>query len=543
VHNLFGWKFWAFIVGAAPLEPELEEFWSKLGFLVVQGYGLTETAPIVTLNHPFHTSKGSVGKAIGGVEIRIAPDGEILVRGANVTSGYFTANADGNTIGGAIGFDSGWFHTGDIGSVDAEGRVFVQGRKKELIISPDGLNIFPEDVERVLNRIPGVRDSAVVGPDRVHAVLLLDEGILPERIVEQANASLESHQQIREFSLWTEGPLPRTEGTQKLKRMAIRDWVLGERAASDLAAKPDANDGELLAGYSDDTPLAQLGLNSLDRVELMMRAEKSGATGISDSAFERSKTVGELRRIARSAAAAAPEPVDFPRWNRSALAQALRRVMLPGFLLPLLRLFVVQKPRNVHNLHNLHNVKGPVLFAVNHQSIFDVPAVLAALPDQWRYRTASAMGQEWFRPRLHPAQFSLWERFGNNLQYYLVCLFFNAFPIAQHDAGARDTLRYMGELASDNWSVLLFPEGVRTTGGEINPFRPGVGMIASRLRIPVVPVRIEGLDRVLHQSWHWPKRGWVSVSFGAPLYLAGDDYAGLAANVEAAVRDLDKFCN
>ena len=147
-----------FVVGAAPLDPALEEFWGRLGFVVVQGYGLTETAPIVSLNHPFSTSRGSVGKAIAGVEVKIAPDGEILVRGDNVTQGYF--NADAAT---AEAFEDGWFHTGDVGEVDAEGRLFIRGRKKEMIVTPEGLNVFPEDVERAVAAVPGVRDVAVVG--------------------------------------------------------------------------------------------------------------------------------------------------------------------------------------------------------------------------------------------------------------------------------------------------------------------------------------------------------------------------------------------
>src|SRR4051812_26598600 len=158
IHRLFGIKFWAFVVGAAPLEGELEAFWGELGFAVIQGYGLTETAPIVTLNHPFGTKRGSVGKAIAGVEVKIADDGEILVRGENVTEGYF--NAADET---ARAFEDGWFHTGDVGEIAADGQLFIRGRKKEMIVTPEGLNVFPEDVERVLNHLPGVRDSAVVG--------------------------------------------------------------------------------------------------------------------------------------------------------------------------------------------------------------------------------------------------------------------------------------------------------------------------------------------------------------------------------------------
>ena len=190
VHSLFGYKFWAIVVGAAALDPELEAFFGRLGFLVVQGYGLTETAPIVTLNHPFRAARGAVGKPLAGVEVRIADDGEILVRGENVTRGYF--NAPDAT---RDAFEDGWFHTGDIGGLDESGQLYIRGRKKEMIVTPEGLNVFPEDVERVLNEIPGVRDSAVVGAlfgesnaERVQAVLLLDDPSKADDVVRQANA-------------------------------------------------------------------------------------------------------------------------------------------------------------------------------------------------------------------------------------------------------------------------------------------------------------------------------------------------------------------
>ena len=201
-HRLFGLKFWSFVVGAAPLDPSLEEFWGRLGFVVIQGYGLTETAPIVSLNHPFSTSKGSVGKAIAGVEVKIAEDGEILVRGDNVTKGYF-----GAAEATAEAFEGGWFHTGDIGEVDADGRIFIKGRKKEMIVTPEGLNVFPEDVERVVAALPGVRDVAVVGvrsgaEERVHAVVVTEPGVDPQSLVRQANLALLDHQKIRGISSW-----------------------------------------------------------------------------------------------------------------------------------------------------------------------------------------------------------------------------------------------------------------------------------------------------------------------------------------------------
>ena len=199
-HRLFGLKFWAMVVGAAPLDPDVEAFWGRLGFVVVQGYGLTETAPIVTLNHPFHAARGAVGKPIGGVEVRIADDGEILVRGENVTTGYFNAPEETRTA-----FRDGWFHTGDIGGFDDKGRLYIRGRKKEMIVTPEGLNVFPEDVERVLNEQPGVRDSAVVGAPVAGRIRRTRAGDRRARraapisttIVRAANARLQDHQKIR----------------------------------------------------------------------------------------------------------------------------------------------------------------------------------------------------------------------------------------------------------------------------------------------------------------------------------------------------------
>ena len=325
-HRLFGWKFWAFIVGAAPLDAELEAFWGERGFAVIQGYGLTETAPIVTLNHPFGTKRGSVGKAIAGVEIKIAEDGEILVRGDNVTTGYFNAAEET-----ARAFEDGWFHTGDIGELAPDGQVFIRGRKKEMIVTAEGLNVFPEDVERVLNELPGVRDSAVVGlaaggsDERVHAVLVVDPGVDPDAVVRAANAVLADHQKIRRALIWPEHELPRTEGTRKLKRAAIRDWArsggmpIGTSAGADVLAA-------LVAKYAGREQVAatatieELGLSSLERVELMVALEDKFQTRIDEGAFAEAKSVAELRSLVEKGAsgeAARVEPVDFPSWNRS----------------------------------------------------------------------------------------------------------------------------------------------------------------------------------------------------------------------------------
>jgi len=564
VHRLFGWKFWCIVVGAAPLDPELESFWRKLGFLVVQGYGLTETAPIVTLNHPFRASRGTVGTPIGGVEVKIAPDGEILVRGENVTSGYFNAQQET-----AAAFEDGWFHTGDIGELDESGRLVIKGRKKEMIVTPQGLNVFPEDVERALLAQPGVRDAGVVGrqvqgEERIHAVLVVDPGADVQAIVRQANATLEDHQRVWSTSIWPGESLPRTEGTQKLKRRELQRWASGETRDAPRAATTRSVE-EVVGRYAsgrtltDDTTLDELGLSSLDRVEMLMALEEAFQTTLDESMLAEANTIGELKRLVevpggtpdlkvRSSMEemvpptfrsgeprAEPRTIPFPSWNRTWLSWFIRRISLPTWILPLARVFLKLR---VAGLEHLRTLEGPVIFASNHQSHMDTPTIMIALPARWRYRLAPAMAKEFFTRHFHPETATRKQWLTNSLNYYLSCQFFNAFPLPQREAGTRQTLRYIGEVLDDGYSVLIFPEGKRTQTGEVQPFRPGVGMIGSRLGVPVVPVRLDGLERVLHQKMKFPERGPARVAFGAPMRLTGDDYEALAKQIEEAVRAL-----
>jgi long-chain acyl-CoA synthetase len=551
IHSALGLKFWAFTVGAAPLPPDLEEFWRRLGFAVIQGYGLTETAPIVTLNHPFKTSKGSVGTPIAGVDVKIADDGEILVRGENVTTGYYekpsTPGAELPTPKASAVFDEeGWFHTGDIGGLDEQGRLFIRGRKKEMIVTPEGLNVFPEDVERVVNEVSGVRESAVVGvadgaQERVHAVVVVEPGIDPDRITRDANARLQDHQRVRTISVWPGSELPRTEGTRKLKRAAIREWV---QAGGLTMEAPRGDSLEALIGrytrgrqVTGTTTLEELGLSSLERVELMVALEDRFQTRIDESRFSEAASIADLKQLvdAPPTAETVEDPLDFPTWNRSATVRVIRRLSHATWIVPLTRLFAHAR---VAGLANLSGVEGPVIFASNHQSHMDVPVILSALPGQWRSRVAPAMLKEFFEAHFHPEQHTWRQVFTSSLNYYLACFYFNTFPIPQREAGARHTLQYIGEVTGSGMSILLFPEGVRSPTGQIKPFRGGIGMIASRLDLPVIPVRLDDVDRLMPVGSSFVIPGPVRVTFGSPLRLRGDDYAALALRVEEAVRNL-----
>jgi len=275
----------------------------------------------------------------------------------------------------------------------------------------------------------------------------------------------------------------------------------------------------------------------------MMALEEALQITVDESRFAAAATVGDFEAMARplegvsgaASTAGVPEPIAFPTWNRTAPARALRRASLPTWILPLARVFATIK---VEGLEHLDGLDGPALFAANHQSHLDTPAILMALPPRWRYRLAPAMAKEFFKAHFYPDQFGRRAYVTNSLNYYLASLFFNAFPLPQREAGTRQTLRYVGDLLSSGFSVLIFPEGKRSDDGSIGRFLPGVGMAAARLRVPVVPVRLEGLDRILHHKWKFPQRGTARVIFGRPMQLEGTDYADLTRAVEEAVRQL-----
>ena len=232
VHKRFGGHFRFFVSGGAYLPPALSTRWENMGFRVMQGYGATECAPVISVT-PFHEHVlESVGKPLPGVSIRIADDKEILVNGPNVALGYWK-----NPEATGAAFVDGWYHTGDLGYIDAKHNLYLKGRKKNLIVLANGLNVYPEDIENVLQANPLVKDAAVFGvmeenrgPD-VHAVLLMEEPAKAKEVIQQANKQLAAHQQVRGFTLWPEADFPRTH-TLKVKRQDVLSRLDSLRGAA-----------------------------------------------------------------------------------------------------------------------------------------------------------------------------------------------------------------------------------------------------------------------------------------------------------------------
>jgi len=557
-HLAAGLKFWTIVVGGAQLSEEVERFWSSLGVLVVQGYGLTEASPIVSLNHPFRTKLGSIGKPIKGQELKISKEGEILIRGENVVSQYLGESNLGNRI-----TSGGWLRTGDLGEYDADGNLLFKGRRTEIIVTSAGLNVYPQDVEEILRRRPEVRDAVVVGltsrgEEQVHAVLILEKDSgNPQDIVNTANRSLESHQRIGSWTLWPHDDFPRTPSTLKINRRQITEDI--RSGALDLDRKEGRNPewltrllrthGEQQSQYSEDHDLElDLGLSSLDRIELLAQLQENCGTRLDETTFSQLTTTGEVSRWLEESVGEHGKDKGFlrssktrggstPRWTRWLPVRIFRDAIQLGLFLPLFRRYI---EFSVSGIEHVDGLKRPVIFAANHCSNLDTIALLAALPCAWRAKLAPAIRQEYFAAHFKETGFSVRDRVMNSLEYYLACTLFNSFPIPQRMGGIQTTLKYAGELVERGWCPLLFPEGGRSKDGSIQPFKPGIGVMATRLQVPIVPVFIGGLFQVLSRDDNWPRSGRCTLSFGSPLRIRTNLNPKMAAKqVETSVRSLE----
>ena len=221
VHKRFGGHFRFFVSGGAYLPPKLAQRWENMGFRVLQGYGATECSPVISATPYEDHVLDSIGKPLPGVEVQIAADKELLVRGPNVAQGYWK-----NPEATAAAFEDGWYHTGDLGYRDERGFLYLKGRKKNLIVLANGLNVYPEDIENVLNSNPDVKEAVVFGlmeqdeGPEVHAVLFMENPSKAKAVIQQANKQLAAHQQIRGFTVWPEEDFPRTH-TLKVKRQDV----------------------------------------------------------------------------------------------------------------------------------------------------------------------------------------------------------------------------------------------------------------------------------------------------------------------------------
>jgi long-chain acyl-CoA synthetase len=569
----FGWKFWAMISGGAALDRETEEFWHRLGYAVIQGYGLTETTSLISLNHPFHTSRGSIGKVLPGREIKLAGDGEILVRGSGVASGYW----DGHELQPVAGKDDdGWYRTGDLGALDEQGNLFFKGRKKEVIVTPAGMNIYPEDLEAALRSQKEVRDCVVVGLERGGnaepcAVLILREhtpdasALAAQNILQRANETLAEYQRMRAWFVWPDEDFPRSS-TQKPRRNVIRDAVEAS-LRGDSAANAASPLGELLTRITgrsgqnmqnlmpgrnlesglnlSSLGLSSLGLSSLDRVELLSALEDRYQIDLSETKFADAATVGDLEKLLQDERSARHKLPDsevhyqrfhYPGW---ALRWPTTRLRLAShYLLARPAVFLLGWPR-VTGRENLRGVRGPLLVISNHVADVDIGIIQFALPARIRHKLAIATRGEALEMLRSPGPDRSWfARIYARLQWTLGVALLNLFPLPRQ-SGFRKSFTYAGEAVDRGYSVLVFPEGKHTEDGKLCRFRTGIGLLANNLRIPILPMRIDGLFEIKQTGKKFAAPGKIHLRIGKPMQFAPEtDPEQIALALQKAVEGL-----
>lgn len=538
IHRRLGLGMRYLVSGGAALGREVERFWRALGFEVLQGYGLTETAPVLTFTRPGDAKEGSVGTPLAHVELRLGEDKEILARGPNVFPGYYKKEGATRAV-----FEGDWFRTGDVGEMDGDGHLFIRSRKKDIIVTSEGLNVYPEDIEAVLARQAGVRESCVLGmgehEDRIHAVLLLDAGIDGAGVVRAANDLLPVEQRIADFSIWPQDEFPKTN-TLKIQRNVVRR-VVAEQLAGQKADQAEARAPRLLAMLAEasDMPWEEirpehrlkqdLGLGSIDLVELALRLEQAFQIEIDDMAIHAETTVQDLKDIIAN-----PRQVktnlQFRPWTRWWPVHFLRGIFNWVILRPVLWTFCDMR---IQGRENTRDLQGPVLVVSNHTSHVDTPLISMLLPGRVGRRLAPAAMREYYESAGMP-----WRvRFAKRLAWEITTIFFNIFPFPQK-TGYRKSMVYAGRILDEGWSLLLFPEGERMVEGKMKPFANGVGVLWKNLRIPVLPVAIRGGENVLLKKHFMPHRARVDVIFGKPFLPEDGPYDRVKDQVEARIREL-----
>lgn len=551
LRSLFGDSLRLLVSGGAALDPEVYTAFHEAGIPIHEGYGLTETAPVLTVNPYYKTKRGSVGKPLPGVEIRIDSPGddgvgEIVARGPNLMQGYFrNPQATNKALRG------GWLHTGDTGYFDEDGYLYITGRIKDVIVTSAGKNVYPDEVELLYKGLPHVREMCVVGlknrsnREEVHAVLVVSPHVLNnpkarraiQDAIQEIGGRIPSYQRIQHVHYWTQD-IPKTHSL-KVKREEVRAMLEKGTPHDDPTElslpvplwKQNSWQAQLvqeiarIAGIDSDRIRPgdhfdnDLNLDSLMKVELLAMLETRLHLSLPDHIALKFKTVQDVldflasyrenqetkeeesstQSVMLNALPSKEHEFQYlhKSWVQRFLGGAFRR-SARVFYRTVFHLSVV-------GLTNLPTT-GPFILAANHQSHLDSAAILSAL--KRKARDIHVLGaKDYF--------------FDSPLKGWLVATFLNVLPFDRYG----DFVRSLGlsqRAIQLGRSLLIFPEGTRSRTGEIQPFKPGLGFLALELGVPVVPVYIEGTYRAMPKGQRFPKPAPIRVHFGKPISM--DEY-------------------
>lgn len=575
VHTAMGKQFRFFASGGAKLAPEIMKDLEAIGFTVLEGYGLTETSPVVTFNPIEKRKIGSAGKPLETVSIKIIEpqsgrilganeEGEVTIKGPMVMKGYYKNKEATEQV-----IKDGWFSSGDLGFLDSEGYLFITGRIKEVIVLSSGKNIYPEEIETEFLKIPLIKEICVFAlqdngqTDSLQALIVPDLdyakkqqiGNLYEALrweVERVSNTFPSYQRIKGFTLHQDA-LPRTP-LGKLRRFMIRDL------AKEKTKKPKVRteDKELTA---DDTgrkvikcisPLLKeeiniqgkdnleldLGLDSLQRIELIASLENEFSVKLPDTFASEVQTVGEIvEKIKGSgvrgqglvtplspplvrgefkggvSSVFSQEPEDAEK-KKVGLKQGRIEWLFVSFLLGVFKLLFKIFFR--FDVKGKENIPGaPFIIVSNHSSYLDGFIVSAGVP----LRTFRLLYFQGFQKYFKSALTSLFARLAHVIPIDPETHLNKAFQLSSY-------------VLKNNKALCIFPEGGRSFTGELMGFKKGIGILAFENDVPVVPAFIKGSFEVLPRGARWPKFKKISLVFGKPVWPSELDLSKKPDNVD-----------
>ncbi|MBN2167040.1 MAG: AMP-binding protein [Marinilabiliaceae bacterium] len=531
VHEKFGGSIKYFVSGGAAIDKNIWDDFSTLGFDLLEGYGMTETAPMITFTRPDRIKIGSPGLALPGCKIAIT-NGEITVQGPNVMQGYFGRPDETAKI-----IRNGWLHTGDLGYIDKKGFLYITGRKKEILVLSNGKNINPVEIEdKLLNISELINDVGVyMERDQLRAVIVPDlkhfynhklsniEQTIRWKVINQYNSQVSPYKKILLFSVYTD-ELPRTR-LGKLQRFKLAE--LGNKRSvekKEEVIKPiDLPEYDLIKNHIErekncsvrqtDHIEMDLGLDSLDKVGLQAFIDSAFGIHLETIELTQFSSIIEMSEfVAQKRIRMVADSFDWTKILKEKINIKLPKTWFTGTLVvklfkQIFRILFNLKGKGLTNIPD-----GPCIIAPNHQSFFDGLFVASFLKNKTIRNTY------FYAKEKHIS--SKWLKYLANRHHII---------IMDLNKDLKQSIQKMGEALKKQKNLIIFPEGTRTRDGYLGDFKKTFAILSRELNIPIIPVSIKGAYDVLPRGARFPKPfKKVSVEFLEAVYPENSSYDALS---------------
>ncbi len=539
VHDGFGGNIRFFVSGGSKLDPQVSRDFLTLGIDVCEGYGLTETSPMISFTPTDEVVPGSAGKILTGVTVKIADDGEILAKGRNVMKGYYgRPDATAEVID-----KEGWFHTGDLGEIK-NGLLYVTGRKKEMIVLSNGKNINPIEIEQwIMANTDLIKEMAIMDyEDKLTAVIypdfykLHEEGItnitetFKKGVIDKYNKQAASYKKVLDVKIVQE-ELPKTK-IGKIRRFMLKDVINKKEEKVQNIVEPSTEEYKNISAFLKsikNKPIIpnahlelDLGLDSLDTVELLSHIEGTFGVKIDEQTFVEHCTVEKLAEYVEKHSKEMMNDTkmdwkeilskdtegELPKSN--GIGKIIKFILKPAFLF-----FVKVKKEGLENIEK----NEPVIFAGNHQSFLDGFIVNQAVPN-------SVLDKTYYFADIKHFKKGYMKFMGENSNIIFVDINKNLV----------NSLQMLSKALRNGKNIVIFPEGTRTRDGKINNFKKFFAILSKELNIPIVPFVLDGAYEAYPPSSKYPKGGDVKVKFLEKIYPADMSYEEITEKVYNTIK-------